>query len=402
MFIFIKYSFLSCLTRVWIVIIPSTGKSKEDEVQRVDKEMAKIRRKFTQTRLTGYGQRKYVWKMVYMQMLGYEVDFGAQEVVNLISSTKFSEKSVGYLAVSILLANVKDLGPLLLNAIRSDLMQGDPLSKGLALQTIANMGGIDATAVQDIVFNLLVSPRIANNIRKKAALSLLRVVRSKNGPLPLEWRQKIYPLLDNRNMGVVMATSSLLLAMISRNPADNMAVLPNIILLLHKLVLVGACTSDYKYCQTPAPWLQVGRKNIYINDCPTMKHCSLKGQKKWNAIFDSIYILYSHRRTCFTICPQVRLFRILQYFPTPKDATLCARLNEVLNAVLSKTEVTKSVNKNNTDYSILFEAVNLIIHQGDDSNPNIRKKAVSLLGRFIVVRQPNIRCIGRCMDRPAP
>ena len=239
------------------------GKSKEDEVERVDKEMAKIRKKFTQkTRLTGYGQRKYVWKMVYMQMLGYEVDFGAQEVVNLISSTKFSEKSVGYLAVSILLANVKDLGPLLLNAIRSDLLQGDPLSKGLALQTVANMGGIDATALKDIVFKLLVSARIANNIKKKAALSLLRVVRTTKGPLPLEWRQQIYPLLDNRNMGVVMATSSLLLAMISRNPADNMAVLPNIILLLHKLVLVGACTSDYKYCQTPAPWLQVSARYL--------------------------------------------------------------------------------------------------------------------------------------------
>ena len=90
----------------------------------------------------------------------------------------------------------------------------------------------------------------------------------------------------------------------------------------------------------------------------------------------------------------MRLFRILQYFPTPKEATLRSRLNEVLTAVLSKTEVTKSVNKNNTDYSILFEAVNLIIHQGEASDPNIRKKAVSLLGRFIVVRQPNIRCIG--------
>ena len=129
----------------------------------------------------------------------------------------------------------------------------------------------------------------------------------------------------------------------------------------------------------------------------------LKRAKKNGMLFSTrFFFLYSYRRTCFTICPQVRLFRILQYFPTPKDATLCSRLNEVLNAVLSKTEVTKSVNKNNTDYSILFEAVNLIIHQGDDSNPNIRKKAVSLLGRFIVVRQPNIRCIGRCMDRPAP
>ena len=31
-----------------------------------------------------------------MYMLGYEVDFGHMEAVNLISSAKYSEKSVGY------------------------------------------------------------------------------------------------------------------------------------------------------------------------------------------------------------------------------------------------------------------------------------------------------------------
>lgn len=313
----------------------------------MDKEMAKIRKKFTQkSKLTGYGQRKYVWKMVYMQMLGYEVDFGAQEVVNLISSTKFSEKSVGYLAVSILLANVPDLSQLILNAISNDLKHGDTLSKALALQCIANMGGIDAAAVKDTVYQLLVNPRVSKNVKKKAALSLLRVVRSSKAALPIEWRKEIYKLLDHNNVGVVMASSSLLLAMISSHPADNLAVLPNVILLLHKLVMIGSCTSDYVYCRTPAPWLQV------------------------------------------------RLLRMLQYLPTPKQGNLRARLNEVLKKILSKTEFQKSVNKNNTDYSILFEAVNLIIHQGDRSAPILRKEAVKLLGKFIGVRQPNIRCIG--------
>ena len=31
-----------------------------------------------------------------MYMLGYDVDFGHMEAVNLISSAKYSEKSVGY------------------------------------------------------------------------------------------------------------------------------------------------------------------------------------------------------------------------------------------------------------------------------------------------------------------
>ena len=33
----------------------------------------------------------------------------------------------------------------------------------------------------------------------------------------------------------------------------------------------------------------------------------------------------------------------------------------------TKTDVTKSVNKNNADHAILFEAVNLIISQGDQA-----------------------------------
>jgi AP-2 complex subunit alpha len=35
-----------------------------------------------------------VWKIIYMMMLGVEVDFGHMEAVNLISSSKYSEKNV--------------------------------------------------------------------------------------------------------------------------------------------------------------------------------------------------------------------------------------------------------------------------------------------------------------------
>ena len=38
--------------------------------------------------------KKYVWKIIYMMMLGVEVDFGHMEAVNLISSSKYSEKNV--------------------------------------------------------------------------------------------------------------------------------------------------------------------------------------------------------------------------------------------------------------------------------------------------------------------
>lgn len=43
--------------------------------------MANIRQKFTSSSaLNGYQKKKYVWKLVYMFMLGYEIDFGHLEV----------------------------------------------------------------------------------------------------------------------------------------------------------------------------------------------------------------------------------------------------------------------------------------------------------------------------------
>jgi len=48
--------------------------------------------------------------------------------------------------------------------------------------------------------------------------------------------------------------------------------------------------------------------------------------------------------------------------------------------IMTKTEVTKNVNKNNSDHSILFEAFNLIIHYGDKSYEVLREDTIKLLG----------------------
>ena len=73
-------------------------KNKEDEQARVAKELAKIRGKFENKGISGYQRKKYVWKMLYMYILGYEIDFGHFQAANLINSSKFSEKYTGYIA----------------------------------------------------------------------------------------------------------------------------------------------------------------------------------------------------------------------------------------------------------------------------------------------------------------
>jgi hypothetical protein len=54
--------------------------------------------------------RRYVWKMLYIFMLGYEVDFGHMEAMGLISSQKFAEKQVGYIVVAVMLNEVRTRG----------------------------------------------------------------------------------------------------------------------------------------------------------------------------------------------------------------------------------------------------------------------------------------------------
>ena len=91
--------------------------NKEQEQKRVDKELAKIREKFgddknldgrdtkgrgdhrqgdpcfRQTQChprmhAGYDKRKYVWKLLYIYMLGYEINFGHKQACDLIPKPK--------------------------------------------------------------------------------------------------------------------------------------------------------------------------------------------------------------------------------------------------------------------------------------------------------------------------
>jgi AP-2 complex subunit alpha len=91
---------------------------------------------------------------------------------------------------------------------------------------------------------------------------------------------------------------------------------------------------------------------------------------------------------------QVRILRLLRLFPIPATESLRLKLNEMLNFILSKTEVTKNVNKNNAEHCILFEAVELIIAQGEASDPTLRVKMIGHLSKFINIKEPNIRYLG--------
>lgn len=47
--------------------------------------------------MTPYEKKKYVWKMLYIYMLGYDVEYGQTEAIALMSAPKYAEKQVSRL-----------------------------------------------------------------------------------------------------------------------------------------------------------------------------------------------------------------------------------------------------------------------------------------------------------------
>jgi AP-2 complex subunit alpha len=111
-----------------------------------------------------------VWVMIfinnpvqlrYIYILGWNVDFGHLEAVNLISANHYSEKQIGYLAVTLFLHEQHELLHLVINTIRKDLNDLNELSNCLALHAIANVGSKEmGDALSADVHRLLISPYV--------------------------------------------------------------------------------------------------------------------------------------------------------------------------------------------------------------------------------------------------
>lgn len=83
------------------------GKSKEAEIKRINKELANIRSKFKGDKtLDGYQKKKYVCKLLFIFLLGHDIDFGHMEAVNLLSSNKYSEKQIVSKTIGLAICNI--------------------------------------------------------------------------------------------------------------------------------------------------------------------------------------------------------------------------------------------------------------------------------------------------------
>jgi AP-2 complex subunit alpha len=254
------------------------ARARELEEKRINKELANIRQKFKEGGLNGYQKKKYVCKLLYVYIQGYDVDFGHLEAVNLISAKNYSEKQIGYLAVTLFLHEQHELLHLVVNSIRKDLLDLNELNNCLALHAVANVGGREmGEALSADVHRLLISPYVVqihiivdcfprsngshrtskSFVKKKAALTLLRLYRKYPGIVQQEWAERIISLMDDPDMGVTLSVTSLVMALVQDQPDQYKGSYVKAAQRLKKIVVDNDVSPDYLYYQVPCPWLQV-------------------------------------------------------------------------------------------------------------------------------------------------
>lgn len=323
-------------------------KSKEAEIKRINKELANIRSKFKGDKtLDGYQKKKYVCKLLFIFLLGHDIDFGHMEAVNLLSSNKYTEKQIGYLFISVLVNANSELLKLIIQSIKNDLSSRNPIHVNLSLQCIANIGSKEmAEAFGNEIPKLLVSGDTIDVVKQNAALCLLRLFRTLPDIIPSgEWTSRIVHLLNDQHMGVVTAATSLIDALVKKNPEEYKGCVSLAVSRLSRIVTASYTDlQDYTYYFVPAPWLSV------------------------------------------------KLLRLLQNYPPPEDPGVRGRLNECLETILNKAQEppkSKKVQHSNAKNAVLFEAISLIIHM--DSEPNLLVRACNQLGQFLQHRETNLR-----------
>jgi AP-2 complex subunit alpha len=305
--------------------------------------------------------------------LGYDVDFGHAEVLALVRSNKYSEKHVGYTALSLLLRGDDPMINNVVTTIRTDLTKPAPVGKNnssamsdaaqsLALCSIANISGLELIQALHVeVQHILVSKTSTPNVKKKAALCLLRLVRtSPNLVAGREFAPHVALLLQDKHLGVLLSSMSLLNGLATQHTDEYESLIPYVVHILGMLVLKKACAREYLYYRTPSPWLQI--KLL-----------------KFLQLYPNAIVPASENGKAES--------------PTNSKAYI-AQLTSVVSKILTETDVSDSINKSNADHAILFEAVNLIVTWGSAGPMQLREGAMKLLGKFISVREPNIRYLG--------
>lgn len=321
-------------------------KSKINEQSRINKELANIRCKFNGEKgYDGYQKKKYVCKLVYIFLLGYQPEVGSMEALSLLSSNLYSEKKIGYLFISVMISKNSKLCNLINQTVKNDLI--NPAKKSiveLALHYIANVASSEmVTVFKDLIISLIKNQETLDSTKQSCYLTLMAFVR--NNP-DIELSDLLTnDLFHTNDLGVVSAAVSLIETLTLKNPKLYIGFSEKVVDWLYKIVIIHKNDfKEYSYYLITAPWLTI------------------------------------------------KLLKYLQLHSYPEKFAIEEKLEIVLIQIISKNpEVVKSskIQHLNIRNAVIIEAINLTIHY--KKNQSLFIKSAHFLANLLKYREANYR-----------
>jgi len=94
-------------------------------------------------------------------------------------------------------------------------------------------------------------------VKKKAALTLLRLYRKHPAIVQHEWAERIISLMDDPDMGVALSVTSLVTALVQDNTEQYKGSYIKAANRLKRIVVDNECAEGYFYYKVPCPWILV-------------------------------------------------------------------------------------------------------------------------------------------------
>ncbi|ABN66221.2 clathrin assembly complex AP-3 adaptin component, partial [Scheffersomyces stipitis CBS 6054] len=165
-----------------------------------------------------------VLKLAYLEMYGFDMAWCNFQILEVMSSGKFQQKRIGYLAAIQSFKNEQDLLILATNQFKKDLNSHNHTEIGLALSGIATI--VTPNLARDINDDVLMKLSHSKPyIRKKAILAMYKIFLQYPESLRVNFN-RVIAMLDDADISVVSATVNVICEISKKNPHIFMTSLP--------------------------------------------------------------------------------------------------------------------------------------------------------------------------------
>ncbi|XP_053205215.1 AP-3 complex subunit delta-1-like [Panonychus citri] len=196
--------------------------NKENEAKYIAQCIEEIKEELKQENITV--KTNAVAKLTYLQMLGYDMSWAAFNIIEVMSSTKFTYKRIGYLSASQCFHENTEVMMLTTNMIRKDLNSQNMYDAGCAMSSLACFISTDISRdLANDVMTLLTSTK--PYLRKKAVLLMYKIFLKYPEALKPAF-PRLKEKLEDPDPGVQSAAVNVICELARKNPKNYLSLAP--------------------------------------------------------------------------------------------------------------------------------------------------------------------------------